>query len=373
MSEQVSVQASAKPIEAKPAVAAPVSAKALTVSDCTGAKKAEPVKQHTAAELRLSPYVMAKLSFLLETSSVEVSGFGICSQEDPLCVEDFQLVSQDSTIVTTDMDSDGIDAYFDRMDALDKERMECGRVWIHTHPGDCPIPSCTDRNTFARVFGQCSWAVMFIISKSRKWHAEMAVGFPVMATIEIPVSIEWGCTFGGVNRQAWLDEYRNNVRPNMGSYDKTQYVSSKSKPVVDKPVLNETHRYEDELVWTLMTAEERNEVALLECTRGRDISNAYMDTMISKYEVGAIDDADAAYLAYLEKLTEAGCDDPDYKAFISGRDYMRSDKTDADLYEEAAMRFAARTREDDDDRICRLSDFIDGDEHAALFDGKGRP
>src|SRR5947209_14095353 len=42
------------------------------------------------------------------------------------------------------------------------------RLFMHTHPGNSPQPSATDEETFARVFGRCDWAVMFILARDRK-------------------------------------------------------------------------------------------------------------------------------------------------------------------------------------------------------------
>ena len=49
------------------------------------------------------------------------------------------------------------------------------RIWLRTHPGDCPRPSSTDEDTFDRVFGRVDWAVMFILAAGGRDLLSVAV------------------------------------------------------------------------------------------------------------------------------------------------------------------------------------------------------
>ena len=40
-------------------------------------------------------------------------------------------------------------------------------------PDDCPSPSSVDEETFARVFGGCDWAVMFILARGGATYARL--------------------------------------------------------------------------------------------------------------------------------------------------------------------------------------------------------
>ena len=111
------------------------------------------------AVLKFSDYAWAKLCWMRDAATTEISGFGIASEEDPLYIEDFITVKQECTCVTTDMDDEAVADFFEDMFADGIEPWRCGRVWIHTHPGMSPTPSSTDQETFQRVFGKCDWAV----------------------------------------------------------------------------------------------------------------------------------------------------------------------------------------------------------------------
>ena len=50
------------------------------------------------------------------------------------------------------------------------------RLWIHTHPANCAEPSPVDEETFARVFGSCTWAVMAILAKGGQTYARLRFG-----------------------------------------------------------------------------------------------------------------------------------------------------------------------------------------------------
>jgi hypothetical protein len=89
--------------------------------------------------LRLTPYAWAKLLRLRDLGPTEVGGFGISAQDDLLLVEDVQLVGQTCTAMSVQFHDSSVADYFDRQvdQGLVPERF--ARLWIHTHPGDCPI------------------------------------------------------------------------------------------------------------------------------------------------------------------------------------------------------------------------------------------
>src|SRR4051812_23204242 len=94
--------------------------------------------------LRLTPYAWAKLIFLRDWGPTEVGGFGISCPEDLLLVEDFYLIRQSSTPMTVSFADEAVADYFDAQ--VDQGRLpsEFARIWIHTHPGNSPLPSNTD-------------------------------------------------------------------------------------------------------------------------------------------------------------------------------------------------------------------------------------
>ena len=102
-----------------------------------------------APTLRFSPTAWAKLLFLRDAGDTEVGGFGISAADDPLLIEDVQLVRQVCDLASVAFDDDSVADFFDRQVDAGISMARCGRVWLHTHPGDSPQPSVTDEDTFA--------------------------------------------------------------------------------------------------------------------------------------------------------------------------------------------------------------------------------
>jgi hypothetical protein len=174
----------------------------------------------------LSPLAFLKLQFFLHAGDTEVGGFGVSrSPDDLLYVEDFVTVSQSTTCVTVDFDDAAVADHFDQMDDAGKPPAECGRIWMHTHPGSGPDPSGTDERTFARAFGHCDWSVMFIVARGGRTYARLQFAAGPRASVLLPVRVDWAAwattlaDLGGEHlgelAEAWMDEYGRNVRPVM--------------------------------------------------------------------------------------------------------------------------------------------------------------
>src|SRR5437870_2317239 len=65
------------------------------------------------------------------------------------------------------------------------------RVWLHTHPGSSVTPSGTDEDTFARVFGRCDWAVMFILGRTGRTSARLAFSGGPGAALALRCRVDW--------------------------------------------------------------------------------------------------------------------------------------------------------------------------------------
>jgi proteasome lid subunit RPN8/RPN11 len=125
------------------------------------------------ALLRFSSYAWAKLVFLRDLGPTEIGGFGITTPEDCLLVEDICLVRQRATGVTVRFDDQAVADFFDRQVDLGRMPAQFARIWIHSHPGNSPIPSMTDEATFERCFGQADWSIMFILACGGKTYARL--------------------------------------------------------------------------------------------------------------------------------------------------------------------------------------------------------
>jgi hypothetical protein len=161
--------------------------------------------------LRLTPYAWAKLLRLRDLGETEVGGFGISAKDDLLLVEDVQLVGQACTAMSVQFHDTSVADYFDRQvdQGLAPERF--ARLWIHTHPGDCPLPSSTDEATFARCFGLSDWSVMFILARDGSTYARLRFRSGPGGQIELPVEIDFEHPFPASAWEAWDAEYKQAV------------------------------------------------------------------------------------------------------------------------------------------------------------------
>ena len=164
-----------------------------------------------APTLRFSPTAWAKLLFLRDAGDTEVGGFGISAADDPLLIEDVQLVCQVCDLASVSFDDDSVADFFDRQVDAGVSMARSGRVWLHTHPGDSPQPSMTDEDTFARVFGRTEWALMFILARGGRSYARLRFHVGPGGDIELPVQVDYTRPFAASDHAAWLAEYQANV------------------------------------------------------------------------------------------------------------------------------------------------------------------
>jgi len=161
--------------------------------------------------LRFSPTAWAKLLYMRDVTDNEVGGFGITEAEDLLFVTDFVLVKQKVTSVSVAFDDESVADLFDDQVGKGREPEQFARIWLHSHPGDSPHPSMTDENTFARVFGSCDWALMFIVAANGKTYARLRFNVGPGAEVNVPVYVDYDSEFDAADFKAWKKEYRANV------------------------------------------------------------------------------------------------------------------------------------------------------------------
>ena len=171
----------------------------------------------TTPVLRFSPTAWAKLLFLRDYGETEVGGFGIAAGDDLLFVEDVQLVKQDCSWAHVAFEDESVADYFDAQVDQGRQPEQFARLWLHTHPGECPQPSLTDEQTFERVFGRSDWAVMFIIAREGQTYARLRFNVGPGGEIEIPVKVDYSRPFPGSDMDAWEQEYVANVCPGFAS------------------------------------------------------------------------------------------------------------------------------------------------------------
>ncbi|HEV2968434.1 MAG TPA: hypothetical protein VGY55_00505 [Pirellulales bacterium] len=164
-----------------------------------------------APALRFSPTAWAKLIYLRDRGPTEVGGFAIAAADDGLFVEDVQMVRQRCTPVSVKFDDTAVADFFDRQIDAGLAMDRFNRIWVHTHPGNCPLPSNTDEDTFDRVFGQFEWAVMFILAEEGQSYARLRFSVGPGGAITIPVNVDYTRPFAGSDLASWEREYATNL------------------------------------------------------------------------------------------------------------------------------------------------------------------
>jgi len=173
---------------------------------------APPDTSRGSSSLRFSPTAWAKLLYLRDLGETEVGGFGISAADDLLLIEDIQLVRQTCNVGSVAFDDESVADFFDRQIDAGVTLSRCARIWLHTHPGSCPQPSVTDEETFARVFGLCDWAVMFILARGGQSYARLRFNVGPGGSLMLPVEVDYRRPFKSSDQTAWGEEYAANVQ-----------------------------------------------------------------------------------------------------------------------------------------------------------------
>lgn len=131
--------------------------------------------------------------------------------DDPLLIVDILTVKQRCTPITVAFDDGAVADLFDELvdHGIGPERF--ARIWIHSHPGNCPLPSSTDESTFRRVFGRNDWSVMAIVACGGASYARLSFHTGPGGALKIPVRVDYGQPFDGTDWEAWEREYVEHV------------------------------------------------------------------------------------------------------------------------------------------------------------------
>jgi len=148
---------------------------------------------------------------LRDCGETEIGGFGLTAVDDPLLVIDILTVKQRCSVVTVAFDDGAVADLFDRMVDQGIPPARFSRIWLHTHPANCPLPSSTDEATFRRVFGRTDWSVMAILARDGSTYARLSFHVGPGGAIEIPVEVDWNRPFGATDRENWHREYLAHV------------------------------------------------------------------------------------------------------------------------------------------------------------------
>lgn len=157
--------------------------------------------------IRFTPYAWSKLLFLRDCGSTEVSGFGITAKNDLLLVEDVRLVAQECTSTSVQFEDSAVQQLFGDSSQDHHRGSHSGCIWIHTHPGDCALPSETDEDTFAHCCRTVNWAVMFIIAANGDTYARLQFNLGPGCSRRLPVDVDYAGEFRPSDFAVWKAEY----------------------------------------------------------------------------------------------------------------------------------------------------------------------
>lgn len=161
--------------------------------------------------LRFTADAWAMLVYLCHRGDTEIGGFGITPPEDQLLVNEFFVPTQQTTSVTVAFNDESVADFFEDQVVAGRKPEQFGRIWIHTHPGNCPSPSSVDEETFVRVFGGCDWALMFILARGGATYARLRFNAGPGGTMELPVEVDFHQPFTASDHEAWEAEYLERV------------------------------------------------------------------------------------------------------------------------------------------------------------------
>ena len=161
--------------------------------------------------LRFNAFAWGKLIYLRDRGNSEIGGFGLSAADDPLLIVDVLTVQQCCTPITVKFDDAAVADLFDELVDQGIPPARFGRIWIHTHPGDCPLPSSTDETTFERVFGRTDWSVMAIVAKGGATYARLAFHAGPGGSLKIPVRVDYGQPFDAADWESWEGEYQAHI------------------------------------------------------------------------------------------------------------------------------------------------------------------
>jgi proteasome lid subunit RPN8/RPN11 len=157
--------------------------------------------------LRFTPTAWAKLQFFCHSGDTEIGGFGIAPDEDLLLIEEFRTVHQIDSAISVHFDDTAVADFFEDQVDLGRKPEQFARIWLHTHPGNSPTPSLVDEETFAKAFGSCDWAIMFILARGGKTYCRLRFNVGPGASVVIPVQVDYFTDFGPADHAAWQEEF----------------------------------------------------------------------------------------------------------------------------------------------------------------------
>jgi proteasome lid subunit RPN8/RPN11 len=190
----------------------------------------QPIKR-SIKTLTFSLGAWTKMLYFRDCGNTEVAGFGVSKKDNPLYIEDFITIKQKATTASVEFDDEAIADYMEDMVLKNYQPNQFMRVWCHTHPGNSASPSGTDIETFNRVFGECNWAIMFILAKDNSttcklWFKEL--NFETNINIEIDYKNLCDINASELKKE-FEDNVHNFIQQNFTQHNFTQHNVTQQK------------------------------------------------------------------------------------------------------------------------------------------------
>ena len=121
------------------------------------------------------------------------------------------MLKQDVTPVTVEFEDTAVADFLEDMVERGLQPHQFMRVWIHTHPNMNPTPSSVDEETFERVFGDCDYAIMFILSTKDTCYCRIQTNVGISTEQKIDAAVDYSTSFGPSDEEAWKKEFDDSV------------------------------------------------------------------------------------------------------------------------------------------------------------------
>lgn len=158
--------------------------------------------------MNISPYAYQKMMYFIR-KPVEVAGFAILS-EDLKTIIDYELLYQESGVASFEFNREKMSDYIEKMSDR-YSPAQCFRVFVHTHPGDCPKPSGTDWETFNSLMSSYPWFGMLIFAKDQSYYFYLKLTQGPGLETEVDLDIDWGISCQPVDFEHLENEYKEKV------------------------------------------------------------------------------------------------------------------------------------------------------------------
>ncbi len=211
-----------------------------------------------ADTLVFTAYAWSKLLYMQAIGNTEVAGYCITGTTDPLLVTDFQLIKQQCSSVTFDLDENDMAEYQESILDTGLTIWQVCRILAHTHPGNCPNPSQIDEENFRKVFTRPDWAIMLIIAENGAVYCRLKINTAPGVEKLFKVEIDFNQDFPASNHSEWEAEYKSKVTEEKFSTTPVDYCLNNAfwqdtKEIEDNCYFESTgevtYWHEEEEVW----------------------------------------------------------------------------------------------------------------------------